>query len=226
MRKPIFSPDVACKVEEKMKNAFSDKDKNEKMHQLGLISVRGSHRKPTHENFEKWLEIFEWSYKDFYKQICGIDISWGNSKLELICRYLDTISDESAAKIYEMAIALLPDTTRHQLDISDNYLNFDRRITDMIMVKGNEDDKAITTFQELGLEGKWNNKNCCSVVPMDYYPSLASRFGMSLHWMLNLDASSVILAQKGRTEVVMDVIAMLPDSAISTLYSAILLVMR
>lgn len=218
-----FMSNAADKLEEHIRIAFANKEKKEKMYQLGLIAAKGGYRKPTYETIGKWLEVLGWSFVDFYKIICGIDISWGDPRLDFICRYLDSISDESVSIIYDIALALLPDTTRQQFEISSHYSNNSHRIIDMIMVNGNEDNNAITTFREFGIERKWKGRKLYKAVPIEYYPVVASRFRLALHWMLGLDETATILAQNGTTEVVMDVITMLPDFVISSLYNAILM---
>lgn len=200
------------------------------MQRYNLISAHGSYKKPTYETLEKWLDVLEWTYTDFFKKGCCIDIGWGDYRLEAICNYLDSANSASAMKLYGLAVELLPNTIRAQFDISDDYTNYGRRITDMIMVKANEDNNALKTFQELGIGRRWEEKKHAvasyKAVPIEYYPAVAQRFGMSLHWMLNLDESTTILARKGSTEKLMDVITMLPDHTISALYRAILIQTR
>ena len=175
----------------------------------------------TYENFGEFLCAADISYREMLEIISAEEenhgvVSWSSKEQFEMCQILDDLSPKQRKHAYSIVYQFVADDFKTLCDENDPILG--RRTCIALSYKYNDNSASIKLFKDLGLGIKWQKSKSSNpsisfwAVPFEKIPVIASRTGLSPHWMLGLDGDQVVLAKHGDTELIMDWFCLLSDS--------------
>lgn len=164
---------------------------------------------------DELLQILKVPYGEFMERINVTEypVAWPTEEAAKMAELLDKITDDKKKWFADLFEELLPDRIREALEQARTEEIDCLRITALLNVTL-ERHPSRSLFDELGIQNRWSGKMkkhyIYNAYPHEYYPAIAVKAHISLHWLLGVDGP--VLAKSALTEDAMDKFVLLPKS--------------